>query len=70
MDKPLTLMIKETTDIIINDINKSGLPAYVLINILSDVINQIRMADEQNVQEYIRQQNMKQIKKDKKGSDK
>lgn len=70
MDKPVTLIINDTTEKIIKDINESKLPACILIDILSKIAEQINQADAELVEQYIREQNMKQIKKDKKGSDK
>lgn len=67
MDKPVTLIINDTTEKIIKDINESKLPAYILIDILSKIAEQIKQADSELIQEYLRKENMKKIKK---GSDK
>ena len=67
MDKPVTLIINDTTEKIIKDVNESKLPAYILIDILSKITEQIKQADSELIQEYLRKENMKKIKK---GSDK
>ena len=62
MDKPLTLIVQETQQEIINTINNSKLPAYVLKQILKEIYQQLENIEQQEIETY-------QSKK-KKGNDK
>lgn len=62
--KPFTLQVQETQDEIVNTINKSNLPAYVLKNILKEIYQQIEQLELNEIEEYNKN------KKKKKESDK
>lgn len=66
MEKPLTIKIQEIEQKLIDIINDSEMPPYIMLNILSGLYNKIQSADNQMVEQYLREQNMKKVKK---GSD-
>ena len=51
-EKPFTLKCKETEENIVQSINNSGLPAYVLKTILQSIYNQIDKIDNEEIQRY------------------
>lgn len=52
IEKPFTLKCKETEENIVQSINNSGLPAYVLKTILQSIYNQIDKIDNEEIQRY------------------
>lgn len=69
MDKPLTIKLKEVEEQLVKVVNESGLPPCLLLNIVGGIENQLKNLDAEEIDNYVREQNMAQIKK-KKGSDK
>lgn len=67
MEKPISIKVKETTDKLIQEINVSELPTYIIIKILEDLTRQVVELDNELVEQYIKEQNMNKTKK---GSDK
>ncbi len=67
MEKPLTIRVKEIEEQLIKVINESGLPPFILLNIMGNITSQIQEIDTKEVNDYIKEQNMKKVKK---GSDK
>ena len=61
--KPLTLQVQETEQEIVNTINKSNLPAYVLKQILKDIYQQIETIEQQEIEEYQKKESEEQCKK-------
>jgi len=66
MDKPFTLKIQEVEKEIVEIINNSQLPAYVLKNILQGIYAEIERVDNEEIAKY----NEAQEKSQKKESDK
>lgn len=66
MNKPFTLQIQETEQKIVEIINNSQLPAYVLKNILQGIYAEIERVDNEEIAKY----NEEQEKSQKKESDK
>ena len=66
MEKPFILKVKETEDKIVENINDSQLPTYVLKTILQNLYNQIEQIEQKEIQEYERQKNMELYKNVKK----
>lgn len=64
MEKPLTLTVKEIENQLVKVINESGLPPFILLNIIEGIQRQLLELDAQQVRDYI------ESKKNKKGSDK
>lgn len=52
MDKPFTIQVQEVEQSIVGIINKSQLPAYVLITMFQNLIEQIREIDNKDIQKY------------------
>ena len=67
MEKPLTIRVKEIEEQLIKVINESGLPPFILLNIMGNITSQIQEIDTKEVNDYIREQNMTQVKKTKRG---
>jgi hypothetical protein len=67
MEKPLTIRIKEIEEQIVKVVNESGLPPYVLLNITNDISTQLQDIISKEEVEYLREQNMEQVKKTKRG---
>jgi len=67
MEKPLTIRVKEIEEQLIKVINESGLPPFILLNIMGNITSQIQEIDTKEVNDYIREQNMAQVKKTKRG---
>lgn len=63
MEKPLTIRVKEIEEQLIKVINESGLPPFILLNIMGNITSQIQEIDTKEVNDYIREQNMKKVKK-------
>lgn len=66
MNKPFTMQIQETEQKIVEIINNSQLPAYVLKNILQGIYAEIDRVDNEEIAKY----NEEQEKSQKKESDK
>ena len=66
MNKPFTIQIQETEQNIVEIINNSQLPAYVLKNILQGIYAEIDRVDNEEIAKY----NEEQEKSQKKESDK
>lgn len=66
MNKPFTIQIQETEQKIVEIINNSQLPAYVLKNILQGIYAEIDRVDNEEIAKY----NEEQEKSQKKESDK
>ena len=66
MNKPFTIIIQETEQKIVEIINNSQLPAYVLKNILQGIYAEIDRVDNEEIAKY----NEEQEKSQKKESDK
>ena len=60
MDKPLSLQVQETEKEVVEVINKSQLPAYVLKTILERIYNEIDKIEKEEIKKY----SDKQIKKE------
>lgn len=67
MEKPLTIRVKEIEEQLVKVINESGLPPFILLNIMGGITSQIQEIDTKEVNDYIREQNMEQVKKTKRG---
>ena len=52
MNKPLILKYKETEEKIIQEINKSEMPVYVLKIMLEKIFNQLTEIENKEVEEY------------------
>lgn len=50
MQKPITVARQELIDKICDIINKSGLPAFVVINILKNVLGELEVLEQQQLQ--------------------
>ena len=66
MNKPFTMQIQETEQKIVEIINNSQLPAYVLKNVLQGIYAEIDRVDNEEIAKY----NKEQEKSQKKESDK
>ncbi len=67
MEKPLTIRVKETEEQIVKVVNESGLPPYILLNITNDISVQLQDIISKEEVEYLKEQNMEQVKKTKRG---
>lgn len=56
MNKPFTIIIQETEQKIVEIINNSQLPAYVLKNILQGIYAEIERVDNQEIAKYNEEQ--------------
>ena len=52
MEKPFSLKVQELEQKLINDINSSQMPAYVLKTILKDIYMQIETSESEEIKEY------------------
>ena len=52
MEKPFSLKIKELKEQIIDVINNSKMPVYVLIKLFQDICNELEQYDIQEIQNY------------------
>ena len=66
MNKPFTMRIQEAEQKIVEIINNSQLPAYVLKNILQRIYEEVERVDNEEITKY----NEEQEKSQKKESDK
>lgn len=66
MNKPFSLIVQETEQGIVEIINKSQLPAYVLKKILQEIYAEVERVESEEMKKY----NEEQDKKTKKESDK
>lgn len=53
MNKPFTIQVQEVEQEIVNTINNSNLPAYVLKQIVKDIYQQISDVEQQEIQKYL-----------------
>ena len=67
MEKPLTIKLKEVEEQLVKVINDSGLPPCLLLNIIGDINSQLQELDSKEISDYVREQNMSQVKKTKRG---
>lgn len=56
MNKPFTIIVQETTQKLVEDINNTQLPAYVLKNILQGIYAEIERVDNQEIAKYKEEQ--------------
>ena len=54
--KPFTIQVQETEQGIIDVINKSNLPVYVLKTMLQDVYQQLENIEQQEIEKYQQEQ--------------
>lgn len=59
MEKPFTLKVDEFTEKLVNVINESEMPAFVVLNVLQTVCIQIKQSDELLVSKYKNEENNK-----------
>ena len=52
MEKPFSLKVQELEQKLIDDINSSQMPAYVLKTILKDIYMQIETSESEEIKEY------------------
>lgn len=52
MNKPFTIQVQEAEQKIVEDINNSQLPAYVLKTILQNIYKQLEELETQEIQKY------------------
>jgi hypothetical protein len=62
--KPFTLQVQETEEQLVNTINKSNLPAYVLKVILKGLYQQVEQLEIDEIETYKQQQEKKPKKKE------
>lgn len=63
MNKPFTILVQETEQKIVEDINNSQLPVYVVKNIFINLINQLDNIDKKEIEEYNKKESEKKCKK-------
>ena len=63
MNKPLTMIVKDTKDELAKTINECGLPAFILESILQDFLTEVRViaqkqyeSDKVRYEEYLKSQ--------------
>ena len=61
--KPFTVIVQETEQELINTIEKSNLPPYVLKNILSDIYQQLNNIEQQEIEKYQQEQTQNEQEK-------
>lgn len=64
MNKPFTLQVQEAQQEIVNTINKSNLPAYVLKIILKELYQQVEQLEINEIETYKQQEEKKPKKKE------
>ncbi len=64
MNKPFTLQVQEIEQKLVEDINNSQLPAYVLKTILQNMYNQLEMIEQEEIAKYNEEQEKKSQKKE------
>lgn len=64
MNKPFTLQVQETEEQLVNAINKSNLPAYVLKQILKELYQQVEQLEINEIETYNQEQEKKPKKKE------
>ena len=52
MNKPFTLIVQETQENIIKEIELSKLPVYVLKQIIGDIYNQLSSIEKNEIEKY------------------
>lgn len=62
MDKPFTLKIQETEKKIVEIINSSQFPAFVLKQILQGIYNEIDKVDMEEIQKYQEENKKRRVK--------
>ena len=65
MNKPITLIVNETRDKIVENINNAQLPAFCIKIILQDVLNEIEKIDNEEIQKYKNELNKVKEKEEK-----
>lgn len=63
MNKPLSLMAQETEQEIVEIINKSQLPAYVLKKMLQEIYSEVERIESEEIKKYNEEQD-KKVKKE------
>lgn len=66
MNKPANLITEETREKIVNTINESGLPPFLLEPIIKDIYNQVSLLKQKELEKSKRDYE-ENIKKEKKG---
>lgn len=66
MNKPFTIQVQETEQKIVESLNNSQLPVYVLKNILINMINQLEKIDKEEIDKYKEEMEKESEKKCKK----
>jgi len=69
MDKPITIIVDETEKSLINTINDSRLPAFIIEPILEKILGEIKIAKQNQLQVDL-EKYQKSLDKDNKDSDK
>ena len=71
MDKPLSLVIEDAKELIVNAVNDTNLPAVLLEPILKDIYNEIQqlkinqyMSDKSEYERSLQKEQTKQCKQD------
>lgn len=67
MEKPLSLIIQDLKEKIINEINESKLPHYVIMKVLEDIYKQVQENDTEIIKQYFQEQEKEE---ENKGDDK
>lgn len=67
MEKPLTLLVQELEQKLIDNINESKLPHYVIMKVLESIHKQVQENDTEIIKQYFQEEEQK---KSKKGDDK
>lgn len=65
MEKPLTLLVQELEQKLIDNINESKLPHYVIMKVLESIYKQVQENDTEIIKQYFQEQ-----EKENKGDDK
>lgn len=66
MEKPLTLIIQEFEQKLVDNINESKLPHYVIMKVLENIHKQVQENDTEIIKQYFQEQE----KEENKGDDK
>ena len=63
--KPISLMVNETNEKIIEIINQSNLPVYCLKQLVKELLMQIENLEKQEIEEYYKEELSKEKESDK-----
>ena len=63
MNKPFTLIVQETEQKIVETINNSKLPAYVLKILVKNIFEELDRVDNDEIQKYTQEQEKKESDK-------